>query len=71
MSTAWPSGGKRPVVGFIGLGRMGAPMAANVARAGFELVVFDVRGEATEPLVDGRRPRGGERAADWLRRSTS
>ena len=52
MSTGWPSGGKRPVVGFIGLGRMGAPMAANVARAGFELVVFDVRGEATEPLVD-------------------
>jgi 3-hydroxyisobutyrate dehydrogenase len=31
---------------------MGAPMAANVVRAGFELVVFDVRGEATEPLVD-------------------
>ena len=52
MSTGWPSGGKRPVVGFIGLGRMGAPMAATVARAGFELVVFDVRGEATEPLVD-------------------
>ncbi|HEY3335561.1 MAG TPA: NAD(P)-dependent oxidoreductase [Candidatus Limnocylindrales bacterium] len=52
MRTAgWPSGGKRPVVGFIGLGRMGSPMAANVARAGFELVVFDVRGEATEPLV--------------------
>jgi 3-hydroxyisobutyrate dehydrogenase len=40
------------VVGFIGLGRMGAPMAANVMRGGFELVVFDVRGEAVEPLVD-------------------
>ena len=39
-------------IGFAGLGRMGTPMAANVARAGFELVVFDVRGEATEPLVD-------------------
>jgi 3-hydroxyisobutyrate dehydrogenase len=31
---------------------MGSPMAANVRRAGFELVVFDVRGEATEPLVE-------------------
>jgi 3-hydroxyisobutyrate dehydrogenase len=51
VSTGWPSGGRRPVVGFIGLGRMGAPMAANLARAGFEVVVFDVRGEATEPLV--------------------
>lgn len=32
-----------PVVGFVGLGRMGAPMAANVARAGFPLVVHDRR----------------------------
>ncbi|MEO5966363.1 MAG: NAD(P)-dependent oxidoreductase [Candidatus Limnocylindrales bacterium] len=47
----WTSGGARPVVGFIGLGRMGSPMAMNIARAGFELVVFDVRGEAVEPLV--------------------
>lgn len=40
-----------PVVGFVGLGRMGAPMAANVARAGFPLVVHDRRPEAAEPLV--------------------
>ena len=52
MNGAWPSGGERPVVGFIGLGRMGQPMAANVLRAGFELVAFDVRGEALEPLVE-------------------
>jgi 3-hydroxyisobutyrate dehydrogenase len=39
------------VVGFIGLGRMGGPMAAAVGRAGFELIVFDVRPEAIEPLV--------------------
>ncbi|HYM84096.1 MAG TPA: NAD(P)-dependent oxidoreductase [Candidatus Dormibacteraeota bacterium] len=38
-------------VGFIGLGRMGAPMAANILRAGHELVVNDVRREAAEPLV--------------------
>ena len=34
----------RPTVGFVGLGRMGAPLAANVARAGFPLVVWN-RGE--------------------------
>jgi 3-hydroxyisobutyrate dehydrogenase len=48
---AWPSGSERPVVGFIGIGRMGAPVAARVRQAGFELVVFDARAEATEPLV--------------------
>ena len=48
---AWPSGGDRPVVGFIGLGRMGSPMATHVLGQGFELVAFDVRGEALEPLV--------------------
>jgi len=30
-------------VGFIGLGNMGRPMALNLARAGFELTVYDVR----------------------------
>ena len=30
-------------IGFIGLGAMGKPMAANVAKAGFELTVFDIR----------------------------
>ena len=29
-------------VGFIGLGNMGRPMASNLARKGFPLVVFDV-----------------------------
>jgi 3-hydroxyisobutyrate dehydrogenase len=47
----WPSGGERPIVGFIGLGRMGAPMAINVLRAGFDVVAFDMRTEATEPVV--------------------
>ena len=34
-------GTRRETVGFIGLGRMGRPMAANLARAGYELVVRD------------------------------
>ena len=40
------------VVGFVGLGNMGRPMATNVARAGFELVAYDAAGTA-ERLPDG------------------
>jgi 3-hydroxyisobutyrate dehydrogenase len=32
-------------VGFIGIGNMGWPMAANIAKAGHELTVFDLDGE--------------------------
>ena len=35
-------------VGFIGLGTMGASMAANLQKAGHQLVVFDVRREAAK-----------------------
>ena len=34
----------RPTFGFIGLGNMGAPMAANLARAGRRLLVYDLAG---------------------------
>jgi 3-hydroxyisobutyrate dehydrogenase-like beta-hydroxyacid dehydrogenase len=37
-----------PTVGFIGLGIMGAAMASNLQKAGYRLVVNDVRREATE-----------------------
>ena len=33
----------RPVVGFIGVGAMGLPMARCIARAGFDVVAWDVR----------------------------
>jgi 3-hydroxyisobutyrate dehydrogenase len=46
------SGSERGTVGFIGLGTMGAPMAANVARGGYHVVGLD--------LVAGR-------AAGWAR----
>ncbi|MGH7773185.1 MAG: NAD(P)-dependent oxidoreductase [Candidatus Binatia bacterium] len=39
-------------VGFIGLGRIGKPMAINVAKAGFDLMVYDVR---EEPLKEAAR----------------
>lgn len=39
-------------VGFIGLGVMGQPMAANLARAGTPLVVWNRSGNRAGPLVD-------------------
>lgn len=39
-------------VGFLGLGKIGSPMAANVAAAGFDLVCFDIAGTV------GRLPAG-------------
>ena len=38
-------------VGFIGTGTMGTPMAGNLIRAGHELSVYDLREEASRPLV--------------------
>jgi 3-hydroxyisobutyrate dehydrogenase-like beta-hydroxyacid dehydrogenase len=45
-------------VGFIGLGRMGAPIALNVCRAGYQLTVYDIREAPVSELV-----RHGARAA--------
>jgi len=49
-------------VGFIGLGTMGRHMAANLQKAGHELVVHDVRKDAAEPHV-----KNGARWADTPR----
>ena len=40
-------------VGFIGLGRMGVGMAVNIQKAGYPMVVHDVREAATRPLLEG------------------
>lgn len=54
-----PAHGGDPLkVGFIGLGHMGASIAARIARAGFDLGVFDLRDDAIPPL----EARGGTRA---------
>ena len=37
-------------VGFIGLGRMGLPMASNLCRKGFELTVYDINSVAINSL---------------------
>ena len=39
-------------VGFIGLGNMGNPMAANILKAGHDLILYDTRREAGHNLVD-------------------
>jgi 4-hydroxybutyrate dehydrogenase / sulfolactaldehyde 3-reductase len=39
-------------IGFIGLGRMGRPMASNLIKKGFELIVHDVNAEAVDVLVN-------------------
>ena len=46
-------------IGFIGLGNMGAPMAANLARAGHRVTVFDLVPRAIEALA----AKGGHAAA--------
>jgi len=40
------------VIGFIGLGNMGRPMASNLVRKGERVVVHDVNGEAVRALAD-------------------
>jgi 3-hydroxyisobutyrate dehydrogenase len=37
-------------VGFIGLGNMGGPVAGHIQRAGYPMVVYDLRAEATQPF---------------------
>ena len=59
MAVDGSSTGRRPVVGFIGLGAMGGPMADRAASAGWAPRVFDPRPESVEPRID----RGASAAA--------
>ena len=45
-----------PVIGFLGLGHMGRPMALNLQKAGFELKVFDVMPEAVQAAAEAGLP---------------
>src|SRR5438309_10225184 len=53
-------------IGFIGLGRMGKPMASNLRKKGFELIVHDVNAGAVDELV-GIGAERGESVADIAR----
>jgi len=55
-------------IGFIGLGRMGRPMASNLSRKGFQLLVYDVDPEPMRVLAAlGAQPVGS--AAEAIRGS--
>jgi 2-hydroxy-3-oxopropionate reductase len=61
----------QPTVGLIGLGIMGRPMARNLLKAGYPLVVHDVNRAAVDELVAegavaGTSPRGVAAAVDVL-----
>jgi 4-hydroxybutyrate dehydrogenase/sulfolactaldehyde 3-reductase len=45
-------------IGFIGLGRMGRPMASNLRKKGFDLVVYDVNEAGVTALTDLGATRG-------------
>jgi 3-hydroxyisobutyrate dehydrogenase len=40
-------------IAFIGIGNMGAPMAAQLIEAGLEVTLYDVRPETIELFVGG------------------
>ncbi|HLG74561.1 MAG TPA: NAD(P)-binding domain-containing protein, partial [Chloroflexota bacterium] len=46
-------------VGFIGLGKMGGPVAEHIQAAGFPMIVFDVNESALGPFLR----RGAQQAA--------
>ena len=56
-------------IGFIGLGIMGKPMAKNLLKAGYPLVVHDLNPEAVKELVNTGAKEGNS-PADVASRST-
>jgi 3-hydroxyisobutyrate dehydrogenase-like beta-hydroxyacid dehydrogenase len=42
---------EKPLLGFVGVGRMGGPMSSRLLDAGYPLCVFDTNPEAVKPLV--------------------
>ena len=57
-------------IGFIGLGNMGGPIAANIARGGHDLIVFDAIEQALQVAESGHGLAMGRRPVvdDWLAR---
>lgn len=51
-------------IGFVGLGIMGGPMAANVVNAGFEVAGYNRSRGKGQPPGRGWRARCGERVGD-------
>src|SRR5438034_10325906 len=51
-------------IGFIGLGKMGFPMARRLIEAGHQLVVFDQRKEAVDKLMGAQAASSPKDVAD-------
>ncbi|MGH7929841.1 MAG: NAD(P)-dependent oxidoreductase [Candidatus Binatia bacterium] len=61
-------GDSMETVGFIGLGNMGGPVAGHIQRAGYPMVVYDLRAQATRPFID-RGAAAAQSAAELAERS--
>ena len=57
----------KPAIGFIGLGRMGGPMARNLAQAGYAVSVFDVDARRPRARCQCPAPHGTTRRVTWPR----
>jgi 3-hydroxyisobutyrate dehydrogenase-like beta-hydroxyacid dehydrogenase len=56
-------------LGFVGLGKMGYPMAGRLAGAGFALTVFDINRSAQERFVAENGARSAEGLSEVARNS--
>ena len=56
-------------IGFVGLGIMGKPMAKNLMKAGYEVVAYDIVGEALEEVVS-EGAESGESPKDVAQKTT-
>ena len=56
-------------IGFVGLGIMGKPMAKNLLKAGYEVVAYDLVGEALEEVVS-EGAESGESPKDVAQKTT-
>lgn len=54
-------------IGFIGVGNMGNPMAANLLKGGFDVTVFDARSETAEAFVAQHGGKAASSLADLAR----
>ena len=57
-------------LGFVGLGIMSKPMAKNLLKAGFEVVAYDIVGEALEEVVS-EGAEAGESPKDVSQKTTT
>jgi 3-hydroxyisobutyrate dehydrogenase len=51
-------------IGFVGIGNMGWPMAANLVRGGFAVTVYDIEAERVRRFADEHQARGAASLAD-------